>query len=887
MKHSLAFWAIAVACLSLSACGSDNAAPPSQTATGPLGGPFVPPPNLPPVSTPALDGQIKVLSNRSDLISGGNALVEIVLADASKLTDVKVRANNIDVTDQFTLTDEGRFIGLLENLKLGNNNILVTQTGGAAMSTEIVNHPLGGPVFSGPQVKPWTCTNNTNDAQCNQAPEFTFKYLPADKIDNLLTNSQLDMDNQRLADALLDYDPQSPPADEEIAQTTTDNGTTLPFIIRIERGVQNRDRYQVMALYQPDMDWTAINPQPQWNGKLLIHHGGNVGVTYGPGNPPNGDLSGTAPDGAEFVLGDSILAGLGRGFVTLSTALANLGHNVNLVTSAESLVMAKEHIIENYGELKYTIGTGCSGGAIAQQHVANAYPGIYQGIIVQCSYPDVWTTATQFGEYRLLNLYFGNEYPVEEAENLQNIRDSDSFRTIGTEFFEGVTETAANLNPEFIPLAQWALLYGHLPVNPVVSDLAFFPSVYPTQRNCPGLRGAASQYDAVTNPGGLRCGLIDYMKTQFGTRTSDVWSQNELALGRGFTGVPLDNVGVQYGLRAFEMGLITEDQFLSVNRNIGGFTVDIVQQPERFVADPEALTNIYRTGGVNTAENLSNVPIIDLRGADPGAAHDAFHSWQVRARLDVAQGHHDNQVIWFGQIPLAGDSTYATEALLVMDRWLTQIMQDETDTALPEKVLANKPAAARDRCLSAQSLYSEDGPFVPLSGSLFYPDPYVPGTDSTQIPQPPAASGMIFDQVANQFCGLDLADFDSTGQSAQVTDPFSEAQQTIVQTRFGTPRTVAGDDIRTLTNKCQLKPVVAADYEGFPIVDMNAFIDDMNEIFKQGVCDFSKPGVGVVPTVTWLQYGDAIDPIIGGEPLPAVPAGSRSGWAAPAFELTR
>lgn len=885
MKNSLAYAAMVAACLTLSACGGDNAAvAPNSTNTGPLGGgdPFVPPP--PP---PALQGQIKVLSNRADLISGGDALVEVALADPSKLSDVRVRANNIDVTDSFTLTEEGRLIGLLQGLKLGTNTLLVTQTDGAAMRSEIINHPLGGPVFSGPQVQPWTCTNNALDAQCNQAPEFSFKYVPADKLGNLLENSELSFENQRLADALLPYDPQNPPADEEIAQTTTENGTTLPFIIRIERGVQNRDRYQVMSLFQPEMDWTAINPQPQWNRKLLIHHGGNVGVSYGPGNPPNGDLSGTAPDGAEFALGDSILAGLGRGFVTLSTALANLGHNVNLVTSAESLVMAKEHIIENYGELQYTIGTGCSGGAIAQQHVANAYPGIYQGIIVQCSYPDVWTTATQFGEYRLLNLYFGNEYPVEETENLQNINDFETFQSIGGEFVASVSETAMNLNQDFIPFAQWSLLYGHLPVNPVVSDLAFFPSVYPTQDNCSGLRGAALQYDAEDRPDGLRCGLIDFMKTQFGVRTPDVWSPNEQAIKRGFTGVPLDNVGVQYGLRAFEQGLITESQFLAVNSEIGGFTVDIVQQPERFVADPEALTNIYRTGGVNTAENLSNIPIIDLRGVDPGIAHDAFHSWQVRARLDATQGHHDNQVIWFGQIPLAGDSTYATEALLVMDRWLTQIAQDESDTALSEKVLANKPTAARDRCLSAQSLYSEDGPFVPFSGSLFYPDPYVQGTDSTQIPQPPAESGMIFDQVANQFCGLDLSAFDPSGESGQVTDPFSELQQTIVQTRFGTPRTVAGDDIRTLTNKCQLKPVAAADYEGFPILNMDTFIASMNDIFKQGVCDFDKPGVGVVPTVTWLQYGNATEAVIGGEPLPAVPAGSRTGWAAPAFELDR
>ncbi|MDX1669545.1 MAG: DUF6351 family protein, partial [Limnobacter sp.] len=603
MKHLFATSALALACSVLVACGSDGmstsgAAPIDRSGANPP----VMPPVEPPVETPVTpppemaDGQIRVLSNRSDLISGGNALVEVVLADASLLDGAEVSLNGEDITSVFSMTEDSRYIGLVEGMRLGSNTLRVSKIQGKFLSTDIVNHPLGGPVFSGPQVQPWTCTNaQAMDAQCNQPPTFELKYLPADKLQNILMNS--DPEGRSLADALQPFDPENPPADEDIAQTTTDNGTTLPFIVRIERGFQNRDRYQVMSLFQPDLPWTAKSPQPQWNRKLLIHHGGNVGVTYGPGNPPNGDISGTAPDGAEFATGDSILVGVGRGFVALSTALANLGHNVNLVTSAESLVMAKEHIIENYGELKYTIGTGCSGGAIAQQHVANAYPGIYQGIIVQCSYPDVWTTATQFADYRLLNLYFGNEAPVDEASSFgdtsgpESREDVENFVNLSVEFFEASAEFVEGLQPStqqgFAPFASWSFLYGHLPVNPAVSDFAFFPSVFPNQGegNCPGLRGAAMQYDADTNAGGLRCGLIDYMKTQFGTRTPDVWTPNERQVGRGFGGIPLDNTGVQYGLKALLNGQITESQFIDLNTKIGGFNVDIEPIPERFVAD--------------------------------------------------------------------------------------------------------------------------------------------------------------------------------------------------------------------------------------------------------------------------------------------------------------
>jgi len=34
------------------------------------------------------------------------------------------------------------------------------------------------------------------------------------------------------------------------------------------------------------------------------------------------------------------------------------------------MVMVKEHIAENYGSSRYTIGDGCSGGSIMQQSIS-------------------------------------------------------------------------------------------------------------------------------------------------------------------------------------------------------------------------------------------------------------------------------------------------------------------------------------------------------------------------------------------------------------------------------------------------------------------------------------------------------------------------------------
>ena len=59
---------------------------------------------------------------------------------------------------------------------------------------------------------------------------------------------------------------------------------------------------------------------------------------------------------------------------------------------------------------------------------------------------------------------------------------------------------------------------------------------------------------------------------------------------------------------------------------------------------------------------------------------------------------------------------------------------------------------------------------------------------------------------------------------------------------YGTPRTVAGDALTTDTNKCRLKPLDRdANYGPFPFTD--AQWAQMQAIFPDGVCDFSKPGV--------------------------------------------
>jgi Tannase-like family of unknown function (DUF6351) len=132
----------------------------------------------------------------------------------------------------------------------------------------------------------------------------------------------------------------------------------------------------------------------------------------------------------------------------------------------------------------------------------------------------------------------------------------------------------------------------------------------------------------------------------------------------------------------------------------------------------------------------------------------------------------------------------------------------------------------------------------------------------------------------------DLTDrcYDGAGQQL-LSSLCPDAAMTIL----GTPRTVAGDAISTDTNKCQLRPLSRSDDYG-PIPFTDAQWAQLQTIFPDGVCDYSKPGVGQQKTIPWQTYqadpaGDNV--IYGGTPLGPAPDGSGTGWTSQAFASWR
>lgn len=98
---------------------------------------------------------IQVLSNRADLISAGDVLVAVKLRRGPR--HVRVLVGNRKVTRLFKRRPNGRYEGLIERLHQGRNVLRVLADHTREARLAVVNHPNGGPVLAGPQVKPWVC----------------------------------------------------------------------------------------------------------------------------------------------------------------------------------------------------------------------------------------------------------------------------------------------------------------------------------------------------------------------------------------------------------------------------------------------------------------------------------------------------------------------------------------------------------------------------------------------------------------------------------------------------------------------------------------------------------------------------------------------------------
>ena len=768
---------------------------------------------------------ITTLSNRADLVSGGDVLVEIKLPPVGTASSLKVDVDGVDVTSAFATRSDGRTVGLVTGLKNGANNITASSTNGGFNSARIVvtNHPKGGPILLGSQSSPWICatpvptaatasspatnasglTTAATDAQCNIATETKFFYRTLTPVTVTAGDGGCSFVVPDPSPTIANPNPTTPansclqpyvvgttPA-ASVASTTTTNGVTVPYIVRVERGTINRGIYDIAVLFDPAKPWTANTPQPQWNGKLSYTYGASAGQ---PRLQFRSEQNWVV-NGITGVFDDSALR---MGFIVADNSLTDQLYNANAVLVAETTMMMKEYIAERYGEIKYTVGNGCSGGSILQNQTASIYPGLLDGIQVECDYPDAVTTLLEVADCVLLV----NAYQTPEWLALQ---------TGLTQAQINAKKAAINGHLDQVGCQSWNNSFGfinqpgnYVPLLVVDQNTGALAPTGAPRNNC--LLPASQVYDPVTNPNGTRCGQPDLAVAVWGT-TAGIPAGSTRAVQ------PFDNVGIQYGLKALLAGTISPEEFVTLNEKMGGIDGDAKRMAARSVADAPALDIAYRSGIISSGKNLGKVAIIDWRGYDEQGIHYIWRSFSERARLDAANGDHNNQVMWrFGTgltPPLA--SGIMQNSLTVMDSWLSSLVATApkaflNDEHSHDQVVAAKPATAFDFCY--------------------------------------LTSDTTFSNKVTDFATCD-------------TDPKLKANTS--------PRQVAGGPIVENIMKCQLKPLVFTDYTGITFTAGQQA--RLNTLFPNGVCDWSKPGVSQQDPASPLTF--AAGP--GGVPLPPAP----------------
>lgn len=658
------------------------------------------------------------------------------------LENLVVRLNGTNVTGLFQAVSPGNALGMVIGLTPGRNVLEAQQISSTEPAAQLVmtNYPRTGPVFSGPHEQPFIC----GTAQF-RLPDESLLGEPLDEncsshtVVNWMYRSTVAAGAKPSPLLPLRDTTQYPP---DLEWTTNSLGRRVPYIVRVETGTINRAIYQIAVLHDVVSEAAPnfARALKGWNGRLLFSFGGGcTGGWFTQGRMLGISVHASTPGSVtDFILRN--------GYASVTSSLNVFGNNCQDLTASETMMMVRERFIEEFGPPLFTFGRGGSGGAYQQIQIAANYPGLLDGIIPSATFPDVLATIQFLVDTRLLDNYFSSQAGL-------HLSDVQKLAVSGVGSLNTVSRISAGVGR----------------INPT----SFCPPELPLPQ----------RYDPLTNPTGARCDVFDH--------TVNVYGRDEA----GYARRPVDNVGVQYGLRALNTGVITMAEFLDLNERIGGFDRDGRLVPTRSVADRAALRAAYATGRLTAGGGgLSKIPILDLRrylDLEPGGdIHVSYHSYEFRDRLRRANGNVSNEVmLLFG----AGISRNMEEFTIGrMDEWLTRLQADTSEAPVSDRIVRAKPPDLQDAC------------YAPSGVPILEPQEFGRGECSRIYPA------------------------------------------------FRSPRMVAGSPLSNDILKCRLKPVDRADYR-IPVAD--ADLARLRAIFPDGVCNWNQPGVEQVPLAgTWLTF---------------------------------
>ena len=624
--------------------------------------------------------QLTVLSSPPEDVSGGEARVRIDVPSSVALDDVAVTLDGRDVASSFAPAAGHTLEGVLHGMSVGASVLAVRVFGPGNSANDraeltLVNHPVTGPLFSGPHQTPFLCASAGDRARFDLGPA-----LDADcSVETRVGLYYLSMVDNRFHA----YDASVPALVVQQIPSPTGAGM-VPFVIRWERGTINRFIYTSAVL---DPQGSGPSSLPQWNRKLIYYFGGGVGIGHYQGSINEGE--------SRYVYG------LSKGYAVAWSTGTKTDVHYNLQLGGETAIMTKAHFVVEYGAPEYTVGLGGSGGGIQQYVYGQNHPGLLDGAIPQYSYPDMVTQTIHVGDCELLERWMDDRVLHGDLKWRNWLNRS---------WLEGLNASTAVSNPyaaiePWMPPGSDECINGWRGLSPLALN--------PKYGTAPGVTPEQQATTEWTHWGDL----------------VNIYGRDAFGFGRR----TWDNVGVQYGLKALVDGRITPAEFLDLNANVGGWKAskDMVQEGCPFIGAPgscvpgnvdpwssrnmtlspdggvtpaprtegsiEAMNAAYRSGIV--FDGKIDIPIIDWRHylEEQLNMHNTRQSFAERQRMLDHDGNASNQVIWFTDARPDRAFDQTPMALAVMDEWLTT---------------GHRPAQAVDSCFATNGSLIAAGPGV-------------------------------------------------------------------------------------------------------------------------------------------------------------------------------
>ncbi len=731
----------------------------------------------------------EVVSSAADQVTGGDARLHIVVPRVTPLQQVEVLVNGENQADRFAPIDGTRTLtGVIDGLALGDNTVVVKQHGNGKGLPDpavltLTNYPITGPVFSGPHQHPFMCSVQSHGL------------------------GQPLVDNPTEGFPVFATDPGGNPTDVIIGYSMNCSADTL--VTHVYKATDGAFKPYVPGDPRPadmaqttTMDGLTVDYIVRWERGTVNRFLYSIAM-LAPFDEGPDDLDTSAWNGKVIYhfqggvaighyqgnpSGSRMLYddGLSKGYAVLYSTGNKTGTHYNLVLGGETALMVKEKFVERYELPVYTVSVGGSGGGIQQYIYGQNHRGLLDAAIPQYSYPDMVTQAVHIGDCELLEFYMD----VLDATNLR--WQTWSNRTL----VEGLNASDIVFNPFTGTVGASECVMGWRGLAPLALN--------PLYGAAPGME----LYEPQSAVAAIHWSHFDDLVNYFGVGSD------------GFARNYWDNIGVQYGLGAVATGEITPAEFLQLNGVIGGwkqepdmvqegspfypgswdpwsarnqvFSVDPLVPAPRREGDLEAMQAAYEDGLVFLGD--IDIPVIDWRHYLEAELnmHNTHQSFASRQRIRDFRGNSDNQVVWFTEALGGAQFDQTPEALEVIDEWMTNI------AANPDLgVAGNKPDRAVDRCFDT-----------------------------------------FGDEIAS---GDDVWD--------GILDANPPGDCTVLFPVYTTSRIVAGGPFKGSIFKCELKPVGRAIADGdygvwAPTPAERAMLQ---QIFPSGVCDFSRPDVGLPP----------------------------------------